>query len=254
MIEKPDISILKELSDALTRNQGTTGSTYRLMVDGLEKASEIVEHGSASNVGVVSNDKAAIRAVLEAEIPKSPTRSKGSGRFVGGLLRANPDLSIGARDYLVNLRDELDAFALDESAQSTEDREIEKTSEELEKNIEAKGGVYVYTFPTYLKNPIKSDPERFWFKIGRTEQIVEMRIANQTRQTAMPEDPWILRVYQSDSISTTELESKLHKMLVSAGHNRTEAKHGGREWFATNLDFLDEIATLLGLTVLKNEI
>ena len=242
-----------ELSDALIRNQGTTGSTYRLMLDGLEKASDIVEHGSASNVGVVSNDKATIRAVLEAEIPKSPTRSKGSGRFVGGLLRANPDLSSATREYLVNIRDELDAFALDESAQNLEDKGLEKASEELEKTIESIGGVYVYTFATYLKNPIKSDPERFWFKVGRTEQIVEMRIANQTRQTAMPEDPWILRVYQSEIFSTTELESKIHKMLVSAGHNRTEAKHGGREWFATSLEFLDEIASLLGLTVLKNE-
>ncbi len=224
------------------------------MIEGLERASDIVEQGSASNAGVVSNDKAAIRAVLEAEIPKSPTRSRGSGRFVGGLLRANPDFSIGARDYLVNLRDALDTYALDESAQNIEDRGLEKVSEELEKTIETIGGVYVYTFPTYLKNPIKADPERFWFKVGRTEQIVEMRIANQTRQTAMPEDPLILRVYQSEAISTTDLESKIHKMLVSAGHNRTEAKHGGREWFATSLEFLDEIASLLGLTILKNEI
>jgi hypothetical protein len=224
------------------------------MLEGLEKASDIVEHGSASNAGVVSNDKAAIKVVLEAHVPKSPTRSRGSGRFVGGLLKANPDLSAGARDYLVNLRDELDAYALDESAQSIEDRGLEKVSEELEKTIESKGGVYVYTFPTYLKNPIKADPERFWFKVGRTEQIVEMRIANQTRQTAMPEDPLILRVYQSEVISMTDLESKIHKMLVSAGHNRTEAKHGGREWFATSLEFLDEIASLLGLTILKNEI
>ena len=254
MIEKPSTQIYNELSEVLIRNQGTVGSTHRLMLEGLEKASDIVEHGSASNAGVVSNDKVAIKVVLEAHVPKSPSRSRGSGRFVGGLLKANPDLSAGAREYLINLRDELDAHSLDEGAQSIEDRGLEKASEELEKTIESIGGVYVYTFPTYLKNPIKADPERFWFKVGRTEQIVEMRIANQTRQTAMPEDPWILRVYQSDSISTTELESKIHRILVSAGHNRTEAKHGGREWFATSLDFLDEIASLLGLNVLKNEV
>ena len=254
MIEKPNTQIYNELSEVLIRNQGTTGSTYRLMVDGLEKASDIVEQGSASNAGVVSNDKVSIKAVLEAHVPKSPSRSRGCGRFVGGLLKANPDLSAGTREYLINLRDELDAHALDESAQSIEDRSLEKASEELEKTIESIGGVYVYTFPTYLKNPIKADPERFWFKVGRTEQIVEMRIANQTRQTAMPEDPLILRVYQSEAISTIDLESKIHKMLVSAGHNRTEAKHGGREWFATSLEFLDEIASLLGLTILRNDI
>lgn len=236
MIEKPTEFIGNELHEALIRNQGTTGSTYRLMLEGFEKATEIVENGAASNVGVVHNDKATIRAVLEGAIPTSPARAKGSGRFVGGLLKANPEFSAGTKEYLIYLRDELDDFALDEGAQIAEDREIEKVSDALEKTIENKGGVYVYTFPTYFKNPIKTDPERFWLKVGRTEQIVEMRIANQTRQTAMPEDPWIIRVYQSDLISTSELEGKLHKMLISAGHNRTEAKHGGREWFATNLE------------------
>jgi hypothetical protein len=254
VITKPDNLISAELHGALVRNQGTTGSTYRLMIDGFEKASEIVEQGSAANVGVVYNDKATLRAILEGEIPTSPSRARGSGRFVGGLLRANPDLSSQAKEFLILLRDELDNFASDEVAQKSEDLEIEKLSNELEKSIEDQGGVYVYTFPTYFKNPIKSDPERFWLKVGRTEQIVEMRIANQTRQTAMPEDPWILRVYQSDSISTSDLEMKIHKMLVSAGHARTEARHGGREWFATNLDFLDEIARLLELKVLRTEI
>jgi hypothetical protein len=254
VIEKPDITISTELHDALLRNQGTMGSTYRLLVEGIDKPNEIVERGSASNVGVVSNDKSMIRTIVEGVIPKSPTRAWRNGRAIGGLLRENPEFSAPTKEYLNNLRDELDEYASNENHQKIENIEIEKVSDELEKEIEIQSGVYVYTFPTYIKNPVKKDPERFWLKIGRTEQVVEMRIANQTRQTAMPEDPWILRVYRSDTISNSELEAKLHKMLISAGHNRTEARHGGREWFATNLDFLDEIAALLGLTIQKNDI
>jgi hypothetical protein len=252
VITKPKDSVATELQEALLRNQGTVGSTFRLIQEGFEKVSDIVERGSASNAGVVSNDKAAIRAVMDAEIPTSPSRAKGSGRFVGGLLKSNPEFSPDTREYLIHLRDALDDFASDEDAQQVENFEIEKTSQELEKSIEELGGVYVYTFPTYFKNPIKSDPERYWLKIGRTEQIVEFRIASQTRQTAMPEDPWILRVYRSETIAVNELEQKFHKLLVSAGHSRTEARHGGKEWFATNLEFLDEAASLLGLQISKN--
>jgi len=253
VIKEPTDPIGKELHEALIRNQGTMGSTYRLLCEGIETPNEIVEKGLAANVGVVSNDKSMIRTILEGVIPNSPSRAWRNGRAIGGLLRDNPELSFPTKEYLVNLRDELDDFASNESAQKFEDSAIEKVSNELEKAIDVQSGVYVYTFPTYFKNPVKKDPERFWLKIGRTEQVVEMRIANQTRQTAMPEDPWILRVYQSDSFSITELEQTFHKMLISAGHTRTEARHGGKEWFATNLEYLDQIAEILNLKIMKND-
>jgi hypothetical protein len=251
--KKPENGLTNELHEAILRNQGTMGSTYRLMCEGIDKATEIVEKGSAANVGVVSNDKSMIRTILEGVIPNSPSRAWRNGRAIGGLLRDNPELSFPVKEYLIYLRDELDEFASNESAQKFEDSEIEKVSNELEKAIDFKSGVYVYTFPTYFKNPVKKDPERFWLKIGRTEQVVEMRIANQTRQTAMPEDPWILRVYQSDTVSIPELEQTFHKMLISAGHIRTEARHGGKEWFATNLEYLDQIAEMLNLKIMKND-
>jgi hypothetical protein len=45
------------------------------------------------------------------------------------------------------------------------------------------------------------------------------------------------------------LEKKFHKLLMSAGHSKTSARSGGTEWFATTLEFLDEIAETLELDI-----
>jgi hypothetical protein len=126
----------------------------------------------------------------------------------------------------------------------------------LTQKVERLGGVYVYTFPTYLKVPAKYDPERFWLKIGQTGRVVEKRVSDQLRSTAMPEDPVILRVYtdpkgdaDGSEVDYAALEKKFHKLLMSAGHSKTSARSGGTEWFATTLEFLDEIAEILILDV-----
>jgi hypothetical protein len=101
------------------------------------------------------------------------------------------------------------------------------------------------TFPRLIHLiPAKVDPERFWFKVGQTGRVVERRIADQLRSTAMPEDPVILRIYTSHStapsgppVSSAELEKKFHKLLGAAGHSKTNARPGGTEWFATTTEF-----------------
>jgi len=113
------------------------------------------------------------------------------------------------------------------------------------------------TFPRLIHLiPAKVDPERFWFKVGQTGRVVERRIADQLRSTAMPEDPVILRIYTSHStapsgppVSYAELERKFHKLLGAAGHSKTNARSGGTEWFATTTEFLDQIALTLDLVV-----
>lgn len=49
------------------------------------------------------------------------------------------------------------------------------------------------------------------------------------------------------------MERKYHALLASAGHERESARNAGREWFLTNLDYLDTIADVLGYEVLANE-
>ena len=48
-----------------------------------------------------------------------------------------------------------------------------------------------------------------------------------------------------------EREHRFHMMLDAAGHGRADGRRAGREWFYTNLEFLDALATLLGLEVHK---
>ena len=114
----------------------------------------------------------------------------------------------------------------------------------------------LWAVPTYLIVPAKVDPERFWLKIGQTGRVVSKRVSEQLRSTAMPEDPVILRVYTdpkgeavSSEVDYSALEKKFHKLLMSAGHSKTSAKSGGTEWFATTLEFLDEIAETLELDI-----
>ena len=72
----------------------------------------------------------------------------------------------------------------------------------------------------------------------------------------MPEDPVILRVYTDPKgespdaqVNYGDLEKKFHNLLMSAGHSKTSARSGGTEWFATTLEFLDEIAETLKLAI-----
>jgi hypothetical protein len=138
--------------------------------------------------------------------------------------------------------------------------EFTQASDQLAQKVEQLGGVYVYTFPTYLMVPAKLDPERFWFTVGQTGRVVEKRIADQLRSTAMPEDPVILRVYSGNStelpglVSYGELEKKFRQLLAAAGHSKTSARFGGTEWFATTIEFLDQISLTLDLRVEKRDL
>lgn len=82
-----------------------------------------------------------------------------------------------------------------------------------------------------------------------TTKEASERVRQQARQTGIPEDPLLLRVYQHPSKEPREVEKEFHLLLNAADHTRSETKTGGKEWFETSLEFLDAIAEVLGLTV-----
>ena len=100
-------------------------------------------------------------------------------------------------------------------------------------------GVYVYSFPRYLKPPAL-------FKIGRAGSDVTERIRQQVRSSAMPEDPVLLRIYQSD-ISPRVLERLLHRGLNCP---RAPGRLCGAEWFSTDLATIDACARSWGASVI----
>ncbi len=243
-----------QITEALRSNDGRLGEVFRLREEGVFTSADVVARGAAANQGAAGNLRATIRSIVEDFVPQSPAVATIAGRSIGGLLRANAELGEEARAFLFEVRTRLDNVAHSEEAIAEEDSQIASSSEVLERNVENQSGVYVYTLPTYFRTPKKTDPDRFLYKIGKTDRFVGARIKDQQRLTGLPEDPWLLRVYRSEALSPSEIEKLFHDLLGSAGHSRGTGRYSGTEWFATNLDFLDAIANAFGLEVQETEI
>lgn len=250
-----DISepLRSELAEALRSNDGQLGRVFVLLEEGKTTNRELVEGGAGANEGAVGNLRRVIKTVLERNPPKAPSRAIIARSSIGGLLRDNPGLSSTAREYLERLRDELEVIATDSKAIEEEDKDLERVSKELEKALDALPGVYVYTLPSFRRTVQKTDPERFWFKIGKTDRVAGVRISEQMRATGLPEDPWLAKVYSHATKTPKELETEFHLLLEAAGHTRAAGKHSGREWYATNLEFLDAVAVALGCDIASSE-
>jgi hypothetical protein len=234
-----------ELAGALRNNEGQLGKVFALLEEGKTTNRELVDGGAAANQGAAANLRVTVKAVLDGVLPNGPSVAAQSRRSIGGILRDNPGLSSTAREHLERLRDALEAVATDSRAIEEEDKDLERASKELERSLESLPGVYVYTLPSFHRTVQKTDPERFWFKIGKTDRVAGVRIGEQMRATGLPEDPWIARVYRHATLTPKELETEFHRLLEAAGHSRAAGKHSGRDWHATNLEFLDAIALAL---------
>ena len=101
------------------------------------------------------------------------------------------------------------------------------------------------SFPILDADAAETDPRTF-LKVGRSENMLG-RIEGQTR-TYMPEPPLILRMYAVPKDELREAEGRLHNHLRAAGHGRLHKKGAGKEWFLTQLAFLDSTSDLMGLT------
>lgn len=110
-------------------------------------------------------------------------------------------------------------------------------------------GVYVYTLPHYLHYPIDPRTGRTLLKVGCSDSDVIARFRAQTRITALPEEPILLRIYRTGRDAAGVTETKFHSLLEAADHCRSVARSAGTEWFLTHTRFLDEIAKTLGLEI-----
>lgn len=246
--------LYEELAGALRNNEGQLGKVFSLLEDGKITNRELVEGGAAANQGAAANLRVTVRAVLDGVLPKGPSVAAQSRRAIGGMLRDNPNLSVAGHEYLERLRAELEAIATDRKAIEEEDKDLERASKELEQSLEKLPGVYVYTLPSFHRTVQKTDPERFWFKVGKTDRVAGVRVGEQMRATGLPEDPWIARVYRHVTKSPKDVETEIHRLLAAAGHSRASSKHSGRDWYATNLEFLDAIAATLGCDVATSDL
>jgi len=150
-------------------------------------------------------------------------------------------------EYLRSLEVRLEAIASDEVALAREESDAQKLTQEVER--ESVPGIYVYSLPHYLRHPYDPDRRHTLLKIGRSDVDVFGRMSQQTRTTALPEDPVLLRVYPVVEVQTAAIERYFHSFLEDADHSRSAARRGGREWFLTTTKFLDRLAVEKGLEI-----
>jgi hypothetical protein len=155
-----------------------------------------------------------------------------------------PDLSPELRRDLEATEGQLMLRASDREAQEGEEQAATANTKKVE--AARVPGIYVYTLPHYWRHKVDPENDQTYLKVGKSATDVFGRV-DQQRTTALPEDPWLLRVYPTED--ATAVERKFHVMLDAADHHRAASTKGGREWFLTSLRILDWYATDQGLDV-----
>ena len=236
-----------DLAAAIDTYGGHLADVFHAYDSGITSQTQIAATGVCDgNVGAVGNYLLRVRTLLGEEWASTPKQAAAVARFLRSL-RRKASLSQQADEHVTRLLADLADITEDEVAQATERREQEEVSARLEGDLETAAGVYVYTYPHYWNHPIWVDPvsedERFLLKVGRSSGAAGTRIRAQ-RNAGSPEAPQILRVYVT--ADPEGVEAKFHRLLDAAGHTRGT---GGREWFATTIEFCDALADLLGLEI-----
>ncbi len=186
------------------------------------------------------------RALIDGDLPTAPTVALATARTFRRILN-EAALSPGTDAALRANLALLESRAASEAARVIEDEAALDTTELAE--AEAVQGIYVYALPHYLRHPYDEESNRTLLKVGRSDRSVIRRFREQTRTTALPEEPVLLRIYVTPSEDTIAREREFHELLDAADHARSLARTGGTEWFLTSVRFLDTVAATLHLEI-----
>jgi hypothetical protein len=242
---RPTGDVTEELTELVEADETRLGEVYR----GLHRnmtADQIAADLGVATSNFVWNYSQTLKALLEGDLPVKPTVALATARKFRALLRRHR-LSFATRQYLQTNLAELERRASDTAARVAETEEAQEHTEKAEARNEV--GIYAYVLPHYLRYPFDEDTGRTLIKVGRSDSDVIQRFRAQTRTTALPEEPILLRIYRTDGRSNAEIESDFHRLLEAADHARSAARTAGREWFVTSTKFLDELARIMRLSV-----
>jgi hypothetical protein len=241
--QRPPPHVHTELARVLEQDGSRLGEVYRCNQRGLTADQIATELGVATS-NFVWNYTRIATALLEGDLPSAPTMALHTARKFRTILQS-VELSAAARQVVESNLAELERRAKDETAREVEVRKAQLQTEQAESQNEP--GIYVYALPHYLRYPFDEDSGRTLMKVGRSDSDVITRFRNQTRTTALPEEPILLRIYRTDATATGPIEANFHALLEAADHSRSVARTAGREWFVTSTRFLDEVARVMGL-------
>ena len=247
----PNEKIRKEFEHFLENDVALYGFIYRAKRDNISN-DEIQKSRGAAYPNFIWNYQRYIRALLEGDIPSSISQMNEVGVLFRRVAKLT-DLSEEAVAHLARGLAEIERRKNDPDIKLKSEKQLLKSSKALEKK--STPGIYVYTLMHYMNYKYDPDSDRTLIKVGKSDRDVIQRFREQTRTTALPEEPVLLRIYESkeQEISLTSIEKTFHEILEAADHDRRTARTGGTEWFLTSLKFLDKIAFVLGLTITTNE-
>lgn len=238
-------AVRAEIETVLLSEEGGLGDVWRRTKAG-ETPDEIRIARGAERPNFVWSYNRTARALLDGDLPTAPTVALQTARTFRRILKENA-FSPETRTELERRLGVLEAYAADPSAKAVEDKRAIEATVTAEEH--AVPGVYVYSLPHYVRHPYDEESGRTLLKVGHADRSVIKRFREQTRTTALPEDPVLLRIYPSSDDNSKELERTFHRLLEAADHDRSKARTGGTEWFLTSVRFLDEVAAVLGLDV-----
>ncbi len=239
---RPSDEVRAELVALVAADTSRLGEVYR----GLQRGQIAAGLGVGSSNFVWNYNRNA-GALVDGDQWTAPTVALGTARKFRSMLRS-AGLSPATRRYLEANLAELKRRANDETPRVVEVQRAQEQTEQAEARNET--GIYVYALPHYLRYPFEPDSGRTLMKVGPSDSDLIQRFRNQTRTTALPKEPILLRIYRTDqTVANATVESDFHRLLEAADHTRSVARTDGREWFVTSTRFLDEVARVMRLPV-----
>ena len=239
-----------QMKSALLGDEHRLGEVFRLKIDGMDTQSIASKLGLTQ--GSVRDHQWTLRVLIEQKVltTKPTSAAKGARRVTRFLKWHKERLSGETRAILEELANDYEGVSTGEAAIAREDLEVEETNSRIPQGL---AGIYVYTYPHYLRYPVLPMVEddtnsRTYLKIGLSETDVRERVRQQST-TSLPEPPIILRIYTCPSGDLPGIEARIHQHLEAVDHNQINRRRrgAGKEWFLTHLPCVDSTAELLGL-------
>lgn len=246
----PSSAVRLEIEAYLATDESLLGEIWRSDQQGLSDE-EIQKSRGATYPNFIWNYRNHLKSLLSGTLSNGPALLRTTGQIFNRVLK-HASLSDDGQQYIKQMLEEIERRIA-----SREDREKEESvAVAATKEIEGQGraGVYVYSLMHYLRYPYDPNSGRTLLKVGRSDRDVIRRFREQTRTTALPEEPVLLRIYETGAENPADIEHRIHAFLEAADHDRSSARTGGTEWFLTNLKFLDHIASTMNLQILKSSL
>lgn len=239
-----------EIRRAFESDDTRMGDVWRATAAGRTPA-QIAEELGTQTSDFVNKYLRFARAIETGDLPSAPTMIRECRTTTKGFLNRHRSTLSAATIAVLNERLEtLESLMNNPSAEEAEDENIRRRTTSIESQGIA--GIYVYTLPHYRKHPVEpsndeSSADRTLMKVGMSDSDVIRRFLHQQRNTSLPEDPQLLRVYVGNG-EMLSIEQRMHRLLRAADHRQNSGRSSGTEWFLTSLKFLDALALDMGLT------